>query len=321
MVQRSPLVIVNGRLSELPPGDSIDGAVTGIVTAGSGLVGGGDLNTGSKRLDVALEANASGLIYVGDSIGYDGVAETTAAEALASGLAGLSDSVEALASGNEALEFSQEALVSGNAALAAAVNSTSFTNSVTLTAASDLSPGTRVGLNAIGEVEAVVEISGSSTALKANSPSVFANATIDYLVTDYSTKSGKGLIVYEETVPLYARTIEVVGDQAVLSERITLSSGALAGLYPSVAYSEIDDKFLTIFRDAGAGTFLSSRAVMISGDSLFAGPARTAGDAAVENTALAYHPTLNGFIGHSEQTSVDDTTGFYILNSFSAASN
>lgn len=73
MATRKPLVVVSGLLSELPPSDNIDGALVGTLTAGSGLSGGGSLST-DQRVDVSLAPNPSGLIFVGDSLGIDGVA-------------------------------------------------------------------------------------------------------------------------------------------------------------------------------------------------------------------------------------------------------
>lgn len=73
MVVRRPLVLASGLLSELPPGDTTVGAFVGTLTAGSGLSGGGDLSS-DQRVDISLAPNPSGLIFVGDSLGLDGVA-------------------------------------------------------------------------------------------------------------------------------------------------------------------------------------------------------------------------------------------------------
>ena len=114
MADRRPLVLISGVFSELPQGDTAIGASAGILTAGSGVSGGGTLDGSARRLDIALAPNASGLIIVGDgdsaTLGFDGshVASGSAALALAS---------EALASGNAALEDVVPAQASGNAAL------------------------------------------------------------------------------------------------------------------------------------------------------------------------------------------------------------
>ena len=139
MAVRRPLVLVSGNQSELPDGDSVLGVVAGILTAGSGLAGGGDVST-DIRLDVELAPNPSGLIWVdsGDSaqLGFDGSAQASgtaalsvATAALASGNAALvdadaaqTDATTALASGNAALSVGATALASGNAALISADN-------------------------------------------------------------------------------------------------------------------------------------------------------------------------------------------------------
>jgi len=87
MASRRPLVIINGATSELPPGDSVEGASAGTLVAGSGLSGGGALTGGTVTVDLSLAPNPSGLIFVGDALGLDGAAQVTANTALASGIA------------------------------------------------------------------------------------------------------------------------------------------------------------------------------------------------------------------------------------------
>ena len=117
MVVRRPLVLASGLLSELPPGDTTVGGAVGTLTAGSGLIGGGDLSS-NQRVDVSLAPNPSGVIFVGNQLGLDGVAQRTADTALSSGNAALSLGSTALASGNAGLSLASTALASGNAALA-----------------------------------------------------------------------------------------------------------------------------------------------------------------------------------------------------------
>lgn len=90
MASRRPLVIVSGQFSELPAGDTVLGASAGTLAAGSGLSGGGSLTSSTVTLDVSLATNASGLIFVGDALGIDGVVQTVASAAQASGNAALS---------------------------------------------------------------------------------------------------------------------------------------------------------------------------------------------------------------------------------------
>lgn len=127
MTERRPLVIISGSFSELPQGDTtpVDAST---LTAGSGLQGGGVLDGAVRRVDIQLAAVPSGLIIVGTgdnaTLGFDGSAQVTADNALASGNAALADASTALASGNAALGLAElnealatSALASGNAAL------------------------------------------------------------------------------------------------------------------------------------------------------------------------------------------------------------
>lgn len=175
MAEKSPLVFVDGGFSQLPPGDSIEGVALGSLVAGSGLVGGGDLNTGSKRLDVGLAPNPSGIIYVGDALGLDGVDLATADAALASGNAGLELGAVALASGVAAEGEANTALSTCNSALYAAVNFKG-SSSVTLLSASTVQAGNPVGLDGTGRIQVVV--SGSPTINAQNNFIGIAQATV-----------------------------------------------------------------------------------------------------------------------------------------------
>jgi len=87
MASRKPLILLSGVTSELPPGDTVTGASNGILTAGSGLIGGGDLAT-NQRVDVSLAVVPSGLIFVGNRLGIDGSAQASGNAALA-GVSGI----------------------------------------------------------------------------------------------------------------------------------------------------------------------------------------------------------------------------------------
>ena len=45
MAVQRPLVIISGEFSELPPGDTASDISVGILVAGSGVYGGGELQT------------------------------------------------------------------------------------------------------------------------------------------------------------------------------------------------------------------------------------------------------------------------------------
>jgi len=115
MVLRKPLVIISGLSSQLPPGDTIEGAaVSSVATAGSGLSGGGAVGS-DFRFDLTLAPNPSGLIFTpgGSGLVIDGSAQI-------SGNAALTLGVSAQASGNAALSSAASAQASGNAALVVA---------------------------------------------------------------------------------------------------------------------------------------------------------------------------------------------------------
>jgi len=159
MVIRSPLVFVDGGLSELAPGDSVTGVNLAEVTSGSGIIGSGDLSVGEVTVSFDISANPSGLYLTEDFIGVDGAA-------LASGEAALSLATVALSSGSAAQTLADsaqseanEALASGNAALAdVAVFYTG--NTFTGRADSDVTAFTSVGMNTTGGLETVREFSG-----------------------------------------------------------------------------------------------------------------------------------------------------------------
>lgn len=78
MATYRPLVLVSGVINQLPPGD---GVIGGEITAGSGLSGGGLVQTGS-RIDVELAATPSGLVFAGGKLGIDGEAQASGNAAL-----------------------------------------------------------------------------------------------------------------------------------------------------------------------------------------------------------------------------------------------
>lgn len=99
MALRKPLVIISGLSSQLPPGDTIEGAaVSSVATAGSGLSGGGPVGS-NFRFDLTLADNPSGLYFT-------------------PGASGLGIDGSAIASGNAALVVGETALASGNAGIA-----------------------------------------------------------------------------------------------------------------------------------------------------------------------------------------------------------
>ena len=147
MVSRRPLVIKNGFISELLAGDSVRTSdEASLLVAGSGLVGGGDASS-DITLQVGAADAASGVIYVGNSIGLDGSDIVQADTAYASGTAAQIVSSVVLSSGNAALATANTALASGNAALALAAGIGGDTYKVVYTASNNVSVGDLVGVD------------------------------------------------------------------------------------------------------------------------------------------------------------------------------
>ena len=188
MVVRRPVVLVSGALAELPFGDSIiTTASGGTLTAGSGLVGGGNTDA-SIRLDVALTAEASGLIFAGDKLTVDGVALIRSQDALASGNAALTDSTTALASGNAALASAEVALSSGNAGLAEAQIALSSGNAALSLASTALSSG-----NASLQLGEYALASGNAALTDAATALASGNAAL--LLSETALASGNAALV------------------------------------------------------------------------------------------------------------------------------
>jgi len=241
MAEKLPLVYVDGQLSQLPTGDIAEGAALGSLTAGSGLVGGGDLQTGNKRLDVALASSASGVIFVGDSIGMDGADLVTASAALASGVAGSSASAIALASGVAAQSDANTALASGNAALDLAVNFSS-SSSVELTASSVIQAGNPVGLDELGKASVITTVTDANTR-SFGSAVVFESAESNHIYSTYDSTNDRVVIVYQDGGNSnYGTAVvgTVSGTSISFGTPVVFASGS--SVYFSVSYDSTNDR-------------------------------------------------------------------------------
>lgn len=142
MVLRKPLVIISGLSSQLPPGDTIEGAsISSVATAGSGLSGGGAVDS-NFRFDLTLAPNPSGLIFTagGSGLGIDGSAQI-------SGNAALTLGVSAQASGNAALSSAATAQASGNAGISAAATAQASGNAALVVASQGVTVGLVIALS------------------------------------------------------------------------------------------------------------------------------------------------------------------------------
>jgi hypothetical protein len=217
MVTRRPLVVQDGFVAELPVGDTVvAGTSTTEVIAGSGLVGGGSVSN-NPRVDFALAANPSGIIYVGDSLGIDGAAQVSADTALASGSAAAVLADSALASGNASLVTASAALASGNAALDLVPTlGGGGGTAAEFIAASAVVSGYAVGVDDAGKVQSISVESAENT-----DPMSFPSAAVVY----ESATSNLNNVVYD---PVNDRIVIVYSDQGN-SSRPTAVVGTVSG--------------------------------------------------------------------------------------------
>ncbi len=122
MVIQTPLILINGVTSQLPPGDLVPGQDSFAQASGNAALSLGTtaLASGNAALVVGAGALASGnaaLTNAATALASGNSALIVGANALASGNAALTNAATALASGNAALVVGGTALASGNAAL------------------------------------------------------------------------------------------------------------------------------------------------------------------------------------------------------------
>ena len=292
MADKLPLVYVDGQLSQLPTGDTAEGAALGSLTAGSGLVGGGDLQTGNKRLDVALASSASGVIFVGDSIGMDGADLVTASAALASGVAGSSASAIALASGVAAQSDANTALASGNAALDLAVNFSS-SSSVELTASSVIQAGNPVGLDELGKASVITTVTDVNSR-SFGSAVVFESADINLIASTYDSTNNKVVIAYRDTENSnYGTAVvgTVSGTSISFGTPVVFETGNT--IATSCTYDSTNDRVVISYSDAGNSEYGTAIVGTVSGTSISFGTAVVFKSAATYHTSITYDSTNN----------------------------
>jgi len=318
MAEKSPLVFVDGGFSQLPPGDSIEGVALGSLVAGSGLVGGGDLNTGNKRLDIGLTASPSGLIFVGDALGLDGSDQATANAALASGNAGLELGTVALASGVAAQSEANTALASGIAALDAAVNFQG-SSSLTFTAASAIASGYAVGLNDGGKVQSVREVVDADSRVF-GSAVVFESAQSDFISTTYDSTNNRVVIAYQDVGNLnYGTAIvgTVSGTSISFGSPVVFRSAAT--YYPSIAYDSTNSRVVIAYRDDGNSYYGTAVVGTVSGSSISFGTAVVFESALTQYISITYDST-NSKVVISYQDFGNSSFGTSIVGTVSGTS-
>lgn len=262
MTQRSPIVIVNGRLSELQPGDSIAGSVLGNVAAGSGLVGGGDLNTGSKRLDVALADAPSGIVFANNSLSSDGASLVASSTALASGIAAQADAQVALSGSNQAIQTSFVALASGNAALADAVQSVAYSNSLNLPTDSDVVAGDLVCFNSSGKVQKISAVS-QSVSLQAGTAGAFNSASPQMM--KYDPESNQGICIYYRSPVWRATSFTLNEGLPVFGTETPQYPPVISGTNNAIQleYNPREELFIALGADSTRTNFPSARCLAV----------------------------------------------------------
>lgn len=322
MAEKSPLVFVDGGFSQLPPGDSIDGLAFGSLAAGSGLVGGGDLSTGSKRLDVGLTTSPSGLIFVGDALGLDGVDQATATTALASGNAGLTQAVAALASGVVAQGAAATALASGNAALNAAVNFQG-SSSLTFTAASAIRAGYAVGLDGVGRVQAIREEATENLSFP-SPPVVFGPTSTssfsETLVSTYDSTNNRVVIAYsaDGTTSFGTAIVGTVSGTSISFGTAVVFESAVTNSI-AITYDSVNNRVVIAYRDAGNSNYGTAVVGTVSGTSISFGTA-VVFEAASTNHISTTYDSINNRVVITYRDSGNSDYGTAIVGTVSGTS-
>ena len=292
MVARRPIVVISGKQTELPPGDTVTGASVGSLTAGSGLYGGGDLSK-AVRLDVALAPNPSGIIFVGEALGIDGAAQVLAETVLSSGNYSLSTSSVALASGDAAVSLANTALASGNAALAdiAAIPGGTYE---TFTAASAIASGYAVGLDDLGKVQALGILTNNSNNFTTNTLTKFYTGTqYDNGGVAYNSTADKFVITYKSTNEYAACVVATVTGTTVTTGAEVVYRSAIT-YEPRVAYDESADKMVFVWTDNTAGNQLLAIHGVLSGDAVsFSGSTTSSVGGIGSPRGIVYFPPDN----------------------------
>jgi hypothetical protein len=293
MVARRPLVSISGSTTELPPGDSVVGVSLGTLTAGSGLNGGGDLST-TVNLSVSLSPNASGLIFADGKLGVDGVARTTATNAIASGNYASTVSATALASGVAGQALANTAIASGNAAV-------NYLSSVTagvvqsFTAGSAIASGYAVGLDDNNRVQTIRELVDPDVRTF-GTPVVYAN---------HSSPQGRAVYdpVNNKVVVAYRAATTANGTAAVGTISGTSISFGTPLTFESVisnitgTYHTANNRVVYAYTDGGNSNFGTAAVGTVSGTSISFGTPVVFNSASTNNsTSTAYDSANNRII-------------------------
>ena len=274
MTSLRPLVIEDGFVSELSAGDTVQtGGSSTEVVAGSGLVGGGSVGP-NIRLDFAVAPNPSGVIYVGDTIGNDGVASVNATVALASGNKAATEGSTALSSGNAALSTAVGALASGNAALDLVPTLVGGGPTAVLTAASAVASGYSVGVDDAGKVQSIGLTVTSNPLSFPSSAVVFESARADDISPVYDTANNKVVIAYRDYAnSQYGTAIVGTVSGTSISYGTPVIFESAASNNCSATYDSSNNKVVIAYKDEGNSNYGTAIVGTVSGTSISFGTA------------------------------------------------
>ena len=286
MTSRRPLVIEDGLVSELSQGDTVQtGGSSTEVVAGSGLVGGGSVGP-NIRLDFAVAPNPSGVIYVGDTIGNDGVASVNATVALASGNKAAAEGSTALSSGNAALSTAVGALASGNAALDLVPTLVGGGPTAVLTAASAVASGYSVGVDDAGKVQSIGLTVTSNPLSFPSSAVVFESGASVNISATYDSTNNRVVIAYTDNDnSQYGTAIvgTVSGTSISFGTAVVFESATTSSI--STTYDSTNNKAVITYADEGNSFYGTAIVGTVSGTSISFG------------TAVVFESTAGGSYG------------------------
>jgi len=297
MTSRRPLVIQDGLVSELSQGDTVQtGGSSTEVVAGSGLVGGGNVGP-NIRLDFAVAPNPSGVIYVGDTIGNDGVASVNATIALASGNKADTESFTALSSGNAALSTAVGALASGNAALDLVPTLVGGGGTTAeFTAASAVVSGYAVGVDDAGKVQSVrsVVADNSNPMSFPSTAVVFESAFSNYISTTYDTTNNRVVIAYTDGGNSnYGTAIVGTVSGTSISFGTAVVFESASSNFISTTYDTTNNRVVIAYRDSGNSGYGTAIVGTVSGTSISFGTAVVFESAQSTYISTTYDTTNN----------------------------
>ena len=294
MVARRPVVSISGLRTELPPGDTLIGASPGTLIAGSGLDDSGGGNLGEDvEIDVSIAPNPSGLIFVGNKLGDDGVALRLGEAALASGNQAIGLASTALASGNASIALAQTALASGNAALEA-ISATPGGLEAEFTASSTVAVGNSVGLDDLGKVRPITTVTDGATR-SYGTPVVFETANSEYISTTYDSSNNRVVIAYaDDGNSNYGTAVvgTVSGTSISFGTPVVFESTEVR--FVSTVYDSTNNKVGIFYRQQSAPNYAGFGIVgTVSGTSISFGSATIFRSQFCENISAVFDSTSN----------------------------